>query len=493
MENTDPQHDVLIIGTGFGGLGMAILLQRAGLNSFVILEKAGSVGGTWRENTYPGAACDVQSHLYSFSFEPKNDWSRRFPPQAEIRDYLEHCAAKNQLASHIHFNTEVASADFDAATGRWCVTTTDAKVFYARIVVAACGQLSRPAIPKLPGMDSFAGKSFHSAHWDHDYDLNGKTVAVIGTGASAIQFVPAIVPRVKQLRLFQRSGAWVIPKPDRAFSRLELSLLRTVPMTRLLYRAWIYCRNEVNFLGFKYIGWALEGYALRSRLNAFLKIRDKTKRKAMIPDYKIGCKRVLLSDDWFPAIDRDHVEVITQDIDHVEPQGIVTRDGQHHPVDTIIYGTGFHATEFLAPIKIHGLNGKDLNDAWRGGAEAYKGICIAGFPNFFMLYGPNTNLGHNSIVYMLESQFHYIMQCIHTLKSREGMYMSVKPKTQKDYVQNINELLKNSVWESGCTSWYRTETGRNTVNWPGFTFTYRRTTRHLNLQDFELHRASEAR
>lgn len=480
---------IAIIGAGFGGLCMAIRLKQAGIDAFTILEKADGVGGTWRDNHYPGAACDVQSHLYSYSFAPKADWSRKFGRQPEILSYMQDCVKRYGLAPHLRFGKEVTSADFDKEAGHWVITSSDGAVLHARVLVTACGQLNRPAVPAVPGIDAFQGKVFHSARWDHSYDLAGKTVAVIGTGASAIQFVPQIVPKVKALKLFQRSAAWVVPKPDRPFTALEQWLFKHAPVADRLYRAMIYWKNESRALGFTRFGWLLELVALQARRAARRHVRNPEKRRKLIPEYKIGCKRVLISNDWYQAVDQDHVDLVTQGILRVEADAILTRDGERHPVDAIIYGTGFQATDFLAPMRVTGLSGIDLNQAWRDGAQAYKGISVSGFPNLFMLYGPNTNLAHSSIVFMLESQVRYVMQCVGSLQAPGLHFMNVKASRQKAFSDMVQRQLKHSVWEAGCTSWYKTATGKNTINWPGFTFTYRRMASKLDLRDYELHPA----
>jgi cation diffusion facilitator CzcD-associated flavoprotein CzcO len=479
-------HKVVIIGTGFGGLGMAIQLKKAGIESFVILEKADSVGGTWRDNTYPGAACDVQSHLYSFSFEPKHDWSRKFGLQPEIRAYMEDCATKYGLRPHIRFKQEVASASFDKTAGLWTVTTTSGDVIKAQALISAVGQLNQPAYPSIPGIETFRGPAFHSARWEHDVDLRGRSVAVIGTGASAIQFVPQIVPKVKSLKLFQRSGAWVVPKADRPFAAFEQRLFKSLPLFDRAYRTLIYWKNEVRALGFTRFGWLLEAWAWQSKFVMRRDVKDPAKRRKLVPDYKIGCKRLLLSSDWFPAINDDRVEVVTERIARIEPDAVVTADGTRHLVDTLIYGTGFAATDFLTPMKITGLDGLDLNEAWKDGAEAYKGTCVSGFPNLFILYGPNTNLAHSSIIFMLESQFHYVMQCLRTLDERGLAYMNVRAQSQQRYGEAIQKRIQSSVWLAGCNSWYINAAGKVTNNWPGYTFNFRRMTNKLDLHDYEL-------
>lgn len=481
---------IVIIGTGFGGLGMAMQLKRAGIESFTMLEKAGSIGGTWRDNTYPGAACDVQSHLYSYSFEPKSDWTRKFGLQPEIRSYMESCATKYGLHAHIRFNQEVASAEFDKTSGLWVIQTAAGETIHARVLISAVGQLNQPMYPKIKGLDRFRGEAFHSARWNHDAELTGKSVAVIGTGASAIQFVPQIVPKVKELKLFQRSGAWVIPKADRPFTGFEQWLFETVPMTDRLYRGLIYWKNEVRALGFTRFGGLLEAWAWLSRRSLRRQVKDPAKREKLTPKYKIGCKRLLISNDWFPAMDQDHVDIVTDGIDHVDESAIVTNDGQRHEVDAIIYGTGFQATEFLTPMKITGLDGVDLNTAWKDGAEAYKGMSVSGFPNLFILYGPNTNLAHSSIIFMLEAQIRYVMQCIRMLLDPGLAFMNVKMSEQRKYGEQMQAQLKRSVWVAGCNSWYVNETGKVTNNWPGFTFSFRLMTGKLDLQDYELQPAT---
>lgn len=476
---------VIIIGSGFGGLCMAIQLRNAGMDDFTILEKAPGVGGTWRDNTYPGAACDVQSHFYSFSFEPKHDWSRKFGLQPEILGYMQHCVEKYRLRDHIRFNKEVAGALFDETTNTWTVTTTDGDSLTADIVVTATGQLNQPAWPNIPGLDTFTGETFHSARWDHSVDLTGKNVGVIGTGASAIQFVPEIVPKVKALSLFQRSAAWVLPKPDRPFYRWEQTLFRKIPAWDRLYRYLIYWKNESRALAFTRFNSLLEIFAWQAKRFAKNQVRDPAKLRYLIPDYKIGCKRILISNDWYAAVDQPHVKLVTDGIERVVEDGLVTTDGTLHRLDALIVGTGFAASEFLAPMEITGRNGVSLNQAWSSGSEAYKGITVSGFPNFFMLYGPNTNLAHNSIVFMLESQVQYVLSCIKALEATSGTAMDVKPDRLRSFSAGVQAKLQTSVWESGCHSWYLDSNGKNTVNWPGFTFTYRNATREVNPDDYE--------
>ncbi|WP_415755661.1 flavin-containing monooxygenase [Pseudomonas leptonychotis] len=475
---------VLIIGSGFGGLGMAIQLQKAGIEDFLILEKAAEVGGTWRDNSYPGAACDVPSHLYSFSFELKSDWSRKFAPQAEIHGYMLHCVNKYQLRSRIRCNAEVASAAFDAAAALWRVTLSNGEELCAEVLISACGQLNQPTFPALPGIERFQGEAFHSARWRHDLDLSGKRVGVIGTGASAIQFVPQIQPKVADLKLFQRSPAYVLAKPDRVYKPWELAVMRRLPWLQRIDRGLKYIQYEVRGLAFISIPRLMKLFCFSFERHLYQHITNPHLRTQLQPDYPMGCKRILISNDYFPALEQPNVSVISEAISAVTETAIVTADGREHPCDVLIYGTGFAATDFLAPMHITGLGGQSLNQAWRDGAEAYKGISVSGFPNLFILYGPNTNLGHNSIIYMLESQFRYVLSCLDVL--RQGVrYLDVKATAQQRFNQQIQASSHRTIWEQGCSSWYKTASGKSTNNWPGYTFTYRQQTRAPELNDYE--------
>nr|BFD43238.1 hypothetical protein FFPRI1PSEUD_47370 [Pseudomonas sp. FFPRI_1] len=478
--------EAIIIGSGFGGLGMAIALRKAGVSRFIILEKGQDVGGVWRDNTYPGAACDVPSHLYSFSFEPNPRWTRVFAPQAEIHSYLQHCARTYELERHLRYGAEVRLAAFDEASSCWRVTCTDGQVFVARLLISATGQLSRPALPNLPGMESFRGHVFHSATWDHQHSLTQQRVAVIGTGASAIQFVPQIADQVATLKVFQRSPAYIMPKADRAYSTRDLQRFARHRWWMKLVRAGHYLYFESRALGFTRLQgltkWAV-GAPFRKLLDA--SVSSPELRQRMTPDYPIGCKRILLSNDYLKTFDKPQVELLTQGIQRITEQGIQTRDGQQHPVDTIIYGTGFAATEFLSPMRIIGRNGLELNQAWQQGAAAYLGISVPQFPNFFMLYGPNTNLGHNSIIHMLESQISHVLKCRQALQKSGASTLEVDEQPHQRFQQRIQQRLATSVW-SGCQSWYVDARGHNSTNWPGFTWSYRWLTRYAGLQAYRL-------
>ncbi|MGK0392894.1 MAG: cation diffusion facilitator CzcD-associated flavoprotein CzcO [Alcanivorax borkumensis] len=478
-------HNVVIIGAGFGGLGMAIRLKAQGQDNLLLIEKGHDVGGCWRDNTYPGAACDVPSHLYSFSFERHYPWSRRFAQQKEIFAYQQYCARKYDLYRHIRFNTEVAEARFLDEPGLWEITMTNGEVITCRALITATGQLNQPAYPPLSGIEDFQGPHFHSARWNHDEDLTGKTVAVVGTGASAIQFVPEIAKVAGKVKLFQRSAAHVIPKPDRAYRKAEHWMLKKLPVTQTLDRMRIYAANEARVLGFTSFQKAMLVYEWLFARQLKKQIKDPVLREKLTPDYPMGCKRILMSNDYYPALAQANTEVINYGIDAVDKKGLTDSSGTHHKVDVIIYGTGFKATEFLTPMTITGRNGKDLNSTWRDGAEAYLGITVRGFPNLFMLYGPNTNLGHNSIIYMLESQIHYVQQCLAEMDDQQLHSMEVRESVQARFNDNVQRKISDTVWDKGCHSWYKTDSGKNTNNWPGFTFDYRRQTQHLQLNDYE--------
>ncbi len=477
---------VVVIGTGFGGLGMGIRLKQAGIDTFVILEKASSLGGTWRDNDYPGAACDVESHLYSFSFEKNPAWSRTFAPQKEIRAYLEHCADKYCIRSHLRFDAEVVAARFDEASNVWTVELANGERLEADIVVAATGGLSRPVYPDIPGLETFAGRLFHSARWDHTFDLAGKSVGVIGTGASAIQFVPQISGRTRELHLFQRTPPWVLPKPDRPIGAVERFFYRFVPFVQWLYRAFLYFLCELRVLGFV-IHPKLMAYPERmARRYLERSVSDPALRAKLTPSYTMGCKRVLLSNDYYEGLQRPGVELVTHGIREIKPEGVVTRDGRLHSLDALILGTGFQAAEAVSPFVIRGAGGRDLAEVWRDGAEAYLGTTVAGFPNLFFIVGPNSGLGHSSMVFMIESQIGHIIEAISSLRRAGANRIEVREAAQRVFNDKIQAQMKKSVWASGCTAWYTTETGKNTTIWPSFTFVFRMLTRRVEPEHYRL-------
>jgi cation diffusion facilitator CzcD-associated flavoprotein CzcO/acetyl esterase/lipase len=480
IEGSPRPPSVAIVGSGFAGLGMAIRLEQSGVDDLTIFERAARVGGVWRENTYPGAACDVASHLYSYSFERSGDWSRRFSPQPDILAYLEGCVRRHGLGPRLRLGTEIAAADFDEQARRWRLRTTTGETVEVDVLITACGQLSRPALPAIPGIERFAGTAFHSARWDHSCDLAGKRVAVIGTGASAIQFVPEIARRVERLHLFQRSAPWVIPKLDAPYRAGHRRLVRALPLWPLVARAGWFLFMELVSVGLTRARWIMAPLRLASRAMLRLQVPDPAVRARLTPDHEMGCKRVLISSDYYRAMARGNVEVVTDAVREVTRDGVVTADGVERRVDAIIYGTGFSANALLAPIRIRGVGGRSLDDAWREGAEAYLGLSVAGFPNLFILYGPNTNLGSGSIVHMLESQMSWVLGALQELTRRPGACLDVRESAQDAFDREMQERLRTSVWQSGCTSWYRTRSGRVVNNWPGLMSEYRRRTRRFD-------------
>jgi len=475
-----PRHlSVAVVGSGFGGLGTAIKLKRDGIEDFLVFEKAGDLGGTWRDNSYPGCACDVPSHLYSFSFAPNPAWTRSFSRQPEIWTYLRWCAERFGVLPYLRFGHEVWSAAWDDVAGHWRIETSEG-AWTADALVSAAGPLSEPAMPELPGLESFAGTAFHSARWDHDHDLTGGEVAVIGTGASAIQFVPEIQPRVGRLRVFQRTAPWIIPRGDRALTRAERALFRTVPLAQRLARLSIYLTQDASAMGFlhpRFLRLA-QRVALRHLRRA---VPDRELRALLTPDYTMGCKRVLRSDDYLPALTRPNVDVITSAIRAVRPHGILTADGLEHPADTIIFGTGFHVTDTPIATRIRGRDGRTLAETWRGSPQAYLGTSVAGFPNLFLLLGPNTGLGHTSVVFMMESQLEYVLGALRYLRRNGASAVEPRPEAQRAFVTEVDQRMGSTVWSvGGCTSWYIDKTGRNSTIWPGFATAFRRRLRRFD-------------
>jgi cation diffusion facilitator CzcD-associated flavoprotein CzcO len=482
----EPNQRIVIVGSGFSGLAMGIRLKQAGIHDFVILERANDVGGTWRDNTYPGAACDVQSHLYSFSFEPNPRWSRMFAPQAEILAYLRSCADKYGLYPHIRFGATVTRAELDERAGLWQIASSDGRTERARVLVAGCGALSRPSLPDIAGVSSFEGKAFHTARWDDTYPLDGKTVGVIGTGASAIQIVPSIAARVRKLHVFQRTPPWILPKPDREMSAREKNLFDRAPFLQDMLRIGIYWQREALALGFVTDPRIMKIAETMARRHLEKSVPDPVLRGKLTPDYTIGCKRVIPTNDYYPALLRDNVELVTSGIDRIRARGIVTKDGIERTLDAIVLATGFQAAEAVAPFEIIGRSGRDLATVWRDGAEAYLGTTVTGFPNFFMMVGPNVLLGHSSMVFMIESQAEYILSSIHAMRANRWKLVDVREDAQAKYNARLGARLANTVWATGCKSWYQTRTGKNTTLWPGFTWEFRMRTRRFDPPDYEV-------
>ncbi len=482
------QRRVAIVGTGFAGLCAGIQLKLAGYTDLTLFEKADRVGGTWRENTYPGAECDIPSALYSYSFERNPNWTHKWSEQPEILAYLEHCATKYGLMPHIRFNHTIVDARFDEALGKWLLTAEGCEPKAFDVFICAVGQLHKPSIPPYEGRDTFAGPSFHSAQWEHDVPLDGKRVGVIGNAASAIQFIPQIAPQVSALTIFQRSANWIIPKPDREYTAIEKAIGTAFPIWTKLYRFAIWFQGESAIYSVvTRKGWKPMQALVRRKSLQYLKqkVADPELRKILTPDYPMGAKRVLFSADYYDAVVRDNVDIVTEPIERIVPEGVKTRDGAVHEADVLIYATGFNSTDFLTPMLVAGRNGEVLNERWqREGAEAYLGITHTGYPNFFILYGPNTNLGHNSIVIMIEAQVRYILSCLNALERRDAQWLDVKEDVQRDYNAWVQERLKDMTWNAVKQSWYMTETGKITNNWVGRTTEYIRKTKAMKAEEY---------
>jgi cation diffusion facilitator CzcD-associated flavoprotein CzcO len=478
--------DIAIVGAGFGGLGLGARLRETGRTSFAILEAAGGVGGTWRANTYPGVACDIPSHLYSLSFAPRPGWTRRYPGQPEILDYLEHVADERGLRPHLRFGAEVAAARFDDDDGRWRLELRDGRALAARILVAACGQLRVPHVPSFDGLDAFTGRWWHSARWDHGFDPRGRRVAVVGSGATAIQIVPELARAAARLHVFQRTPAWVIPRHDRAYTAAERRLLARIAPLRRAYRAALFLRQECFWLGFRPGSAAARALTRLARWRLESQVGDPGLRAALTPSYPLGCKRVLVSDDFYPALTRPGVELVTSTIARFEPGGVRTRDGVRRALDAVVFATGFDAQALVAPMRVEGTGGRSLEACWADGPHAHLGLTVPGFPNLFLLYGPNTNLGHNSIVFMMEAQIAHVLGCLDACDRRGAGRIEVRPEAMARSDRRTQARLQRSVFSQGCTSWYKTRAGRVTNNWPGTATEYWRAARRPHAEDYAL-------
>jgi cyclohexanone monooxygenase len=482
---------VLVIGAGFAGLGTAIKLDEAGEPDYLVVDKGDSVGGTWRDNTYPGAACDVPSQLYSFSFAPNPAWSRSFSPQPEIHAYLQRVAEQSGVLDRFRFGVAVEDAAWDDDEHVWQVTTSAGTVT-ADVVVSGSGGLSEPKLPDIEGIEDFAGEIFHSARWNHDYDLTGKRVAVVGTGASAIQIVPEIAEKVAHLDVYQRTAPWVIPRRDREYTRWERLAFRHLPLVQKAYRTAIYWGRELYVPAFTIQPKIAAPAKAAALANIRKGISDPALREAVTPDFQIGCKRILISNTYYPALDRDDVELVTDPIARVTPTGIVTRDGTAREIDCLIVATGFYTTDQPIAHHVKGRDGRTLADVWaEHGMASYKGTTTAGFPNLFQIVGANTGLGHSSMVFIIESQIAYILSALRQM--REQQIMAVEPtRTAQDaWNADIQRRMKRTVWSTGgCASWYLDEHGRNTTLWPRATFTFREQLRKFDLDQYVVTRAS---
>jgi len=471
----DLDFDVVVIGAGFGGIGAGESLLRAGIDSFAIFEQAESVGGTWRDNTYPGCACDIPSHLYSLSFSLNPEWTRSYPAQPEIETYLERTATEFDLRPHLRFGREVSVLRWVSDDACWAVSFSDGAEVRAGSVIGATGPLRRPAMPKIAGIDSFDGEIFHSARWRHDIDLAGKNVGVIGTGASAVQFVPEIANVAGTITVFQRTPPWILPRDDRPSPQWRRTLYGRIPGLQRLHRWRIYLRQEMLSLAF--IGRGRIARHLADRIKVAgrelidASISDPAEQLKLVPEFEPGCKRLLITNDWYPALARENVKVISDPIEAISPTGVVA-GGATHEFDVLITATGFAATEFLAPLRIFGRNGEEITDHWRNGARTHMGMAISGFPNLYLLAGPNTGLGHNSIVFMIEAQLRYVRGALDELRRSGAVSLELDDSLESTAYEEMQRRLAKTVWTSGCGSWYRSADGRVDTMWPGTTIEY---------------------
>ena len=478
-------YGVLIIGSGFAGLGAAIRLRKDGRDDFLVIERGSAVGGTWRDNTYPGAACDVPSHLYSYSFELNPNWSRSFSPQPEIQSYLLDVANKHDINRSCLFDTEVTLAQWDEASSTWLVDTTNG-TFSADVLVGAVGALCEPSLPDIPGIEDFEGEIFHSARWNHDADLEGKRVAIIGTGASAIQIGPAIARTVGHLDVYQRTAPWVMPRRDRAYSGIESLAYKHVPYLQRGAREAIYWGRELFVLGFAFQPKILQVAQRAAQGNIHKSIKDPALRKAVTPDFQIGCKRILISNDWYPMLAQDNVDLVTDGIAEIRGNSVVSKDGTVREVDAIVVATGFHVTDSPTYDRIIGAGGQSLGDLWRDkGQQAYKGAAVHGFPNMFFVIGPNTGLGHSSMVFMAESHINYLSSALKEMDRHGLATVEVREEKQQSYNAKLQDAMKSTIWTTGgCASWYLDAHGNNTTLWPSFTFTFRQMTRRFDREAY---------
>lgn len=487
MQDAAAYYQVAIIGAGFGGLAMAIRLLQRNIHNFVILEKSDEVGGTWRENQYPGAACDVQSHLYSLSFAPKTDWSKRYAEAPEIFQYIQDVVQQFNLREYCQFNSEVVHTEYHEKDCVWYVALKDGRQLSCQYLVFASGPLHVPQIPHIKGIEKFQGKVFHSSQWDHQYNLNSKVVASIGTGGSAIQYIPEIAPQVKQLYVMQRTAAWVIPRDERKYLNIEKKLFKQADWFRKLHRARLYWSNESRAIPIMQPSVMKYTQKLAEAFIRF-QVKDKQLAQKLTPDYIMGCKRILVSNKYFPTFNRDNVELVTDAIQELTADSIITKDGKMRKIDCLIYGTGFITDPriYLQPFSCIGEHGVELKQAWKDGAESYYGISHKGFPNLFQLLGPNTVLAHNSVIFMIESQVDYILQMMDLVAQSQSNAIVVKDQVQDQFNHDVQDMLNNTVWQSGCVSWYQQDGGKNFALWPTYTWKYWLKTKSLHPSDFRL-------
>jgi cation diffusion facilitator CzcD-associated flavoprotein CzcO len=476
---------IAVVGAGFGGVGAAVMLRRAGYDDVTVFERGDRVGGVWHHNTYPGAACDIPSHLYEFSFEPNPRWSRRYGPQAEIQAYLEDVARRYGVLDRIRTSTEVTRARWDEGRGKWLLETSKGD-HEAGVLLTACGQLSVPKVPPIPGLDSFEGPAFHTAEWRHDVDLAGKRVAVLGTGCSAIQVVPAIQPKVERVDVYQRSPGWTIPKMDFDYSERAKRLFERFPLLQQLDRKLIFAFQELGAAAMTKHRWLLPAFRAIGRRQINRAIADPELRRKVTPDDEIGCKRIMLTDDWYPTLTQPNVDLVTDRIAEVTFKSIRTHDGAERPTDVLVLATGFNSHGFVAPMEIVGAGGRTLVEDWSEVARAYLGMSVPGFPNMFLLYGPNTNGGSGSVVYTIEAGMTHVIAALDELGRAGAKRIEVRRPVAEAFDRELRAALSGTVWHSGCTNWYVDENGNDPNQWPWLWTAYRRRTATIEPGTYQL-------
>jgi cation diffusion facilitator CzcD-associated flavoprotein CzcO len=479
-----------VVGGGFGGVGAAVMLKRAGYEDVTVFERGERIGGVWHHNTYPGAACDVPSHLYEFSFAPNPRWSRRYAPGAEIQAYLEDVASRHGVHDRIRTGVEVRRADWNAGRAKWCLETS-AGTHEVDVLLTACGQLSVPSVPPIPGLEEFGGPAFHTARWRHEVDLEGKRVAVVGTGCSAIQTVPAIQPIVAQLDVYQRSPGWTFPKMDFAYRERTQRLFERFPLLQRLDRAAIFAFMEAGALGMTSRPWMLKPFRAVARGQISRAIEDPELRRRVTPSDEIGCKRLMLTDEWYPTLTKANVELISDRIAEVTAGGIRTEDGVERPADVLVLATGFKTHGFVAPMEITGAGGRTLADEWSDVARAYLGMSVPGFPNMFLLYGPNTNGGTGSVIYTIEAGIGHVIAALRELERAGAREIELRRQVAEEFDRGLRDALRDTVWHTGCTNWYVDEHGNDPNQWPWMWSTYRRRTAELAPGAYELRAATQ--
>ncbi len=487
-----PRSRVTIIGSGFAGLATAVRLKQEGRHDFIVLEKSHDVGGTWRDNDYPGCACDVPSNLYSFSFAPNPRWSRAFSQQAELHRYLRDTAVRLGVMPHIVFDAEVLWATWMEDDQEWEIETR-AGTIRSQFLISGAGPLSEPSYPDVPGIEDFQGTMFHSAQWNHDHDLSGERVAVLGTGASAVQFVPHVAEAARELTVFQRTPPWILPRPDRNVPELQKRLYNTVPALQKAVRIAVYWRQEAMLPGLVHRPGLLRAVEKLALAHMHWKVKDPELRRKLTPDYKIGCKRILIANDYYPALTRPNVSVVTESVERINPHSITTRDGREHAIDTLIFGTGFHVTDTSISDRIRGRAGETLSERWKGSPQAYLGTSVSGFPNFFLLVGPNTGPGHTSVVFYIESQVAFVLDALRTVDRSRLSSIDVRREVEDDFNREIEDRMEGTVWTTGgCGSWYLDANGKNSTLWPGFSFELRWRTRKFDVAAYTTQSESSA-